>query len=194
MATSTTPPQGGNAKYLVIGLLLLAGAAGIWFAMKSGEKEQRAAAVSPDAGVIERSTALVEPELVIPDPEPDAGPPIDAGPPPTKVVYRYVRGDWECSGSIPAAQARRVINENRRQVRNCYERQLKTNHTLQGTLNLQLRVGGNGEVTGARVGGSLRDPAVFSCVRNLASSWRFPVPTGGNCAVINAPFQMTPRD
>lgn len=196
MATESTPPpaSSGNVKYGIIGLLLIAAAAGIWFAMKLGKDDGEVAQALPDAGVIERTTAIAEPDLLIPDPEPDAGPQIDAGPPRKRIVYRYVRGDWECSGEIPATAAQAVINENRRQVRNCYERQLKTNHQLQGTLSLHLRVGQNGQVTGAQVGGSLRDPAVFSCVRNLAQSWRFPAPTGGNCAVISAPFNLTPRE
>ncbi len=196
MATQSTPPPsqgGGSVKYAIIGLLLIAAAGGIWIAMKD-TKEEPGPQAPADAGVIERSTALAEPELVIPDPEPDAGPQLDAGPPRKRVVYRYVAGDWECSGNIAAAEARRVIAENNRQVRNCYERQLKTNHTLQGSLSLQLKVGSNGQVTGTRVGGSLRDPAVFSCVRNLAQQWRFPAPTGGNCAVLSAPFQFTPRE
>jgi len=187
------PSSSSNVKYGVIGLLLIAAAAGIWFAMKLGDGEGEVAA-SPDAGVIERSTALTENALEIPDPEPDAGPQIDAGPPRKRIVYRYVRGDWECSGNIPAVEARAVIAENRRQVRNCYERQLKTNHTLSGSLSLHLKVGANGQVQATQVGGSLRDPSVFSCVRNLAQSWRFPSPTGGNCAVISAPFNLTPRE
>lgn len=179
---------------MVLGLLLLAGAAGIWFAMKSADdKGGEVAEVPSDAGVIERSTALAEPELVIPDPEPDAGPQ-DAGQPRKRVVYRYVRGNWDCSGSIPAAEAQRVIAENRRQVRNCYERQLKTNHSLQGSVSLNLKIGRDGRVAGTQVGGSLRDPAVFSCVRNLAQQWRFPAPTGGSCAVLAAPFSFTPRE
>lgn len=195
MATESTPPppSGGNVKYAVIGLLLLAAAGGVWFAMKSGKGGEGVAEV-PDAGPsLERSTSLAEQALVIPDPEPDAGPEIDAGPPRKRIVYRYERGTWECSGEVDAAAARRVINQNRRQVRNCYERQLKTNHTLSGSLNLQLKIGRDGSVQGARVGGSLRDPAVFACVRQLAQSWTFPAPTGGNCAVISAPFNMTPQ-
>ena len=194
MATESTPPpqSSGNVKYGIIGLLLIAAAGGVWFAMNMGGDE--APPALPDAGVVERPTAIAESALVIPDPEPDAGPQIDAGPPRKRIVYRYVAGDWECSGAIPAAAAQAVINENRRQVRNCYERQLKTNHTLAGNLSLRVRVGQNGQVTAAAAGGSLRDPAVFSCVQNLARSWRFPAPTGGNCAVISAPFNLTPRE
>ena len=78
-------------------------------------------------------------------------------------------------------------------MRNCYEHQLKQNHTLQGNVSLTLRIGPDGRVSGARVGGSLQDPAVFSCVRNLAQSWQFPQPSGG-CVVVGQTFAMRPQE
>lgn len=95
-------------------------------------------------------------------------------------------------GDINAAAASQVIQSYSRQVRNCYERQLKQNHTLAGNMSLTLRIGTDGKVSGTRVGGSLRDPTVFACVRNLASSWSFPAPTGG-CAVVGQSFSFTPQ-
>jgi len=194
VATSTNPPPGeeggGNAKYLVIGLLLLLGAVGIYFLMQGdGEVAQ-----VPDAGrPLERSTALAEPMIELPDEVPDGGPVPDAGPPQKRIVYRYVRSDWDCSGDINAAAASEVIQSYSRQVRNCYERQLKSNHTLAGNMSLTLRIGTDGKVTGTHVGGSLRDPTVFACVRNLASSWTFAAPTGGSCAVVSQSFNFTPQ-
>jgi hypothetical protein len=207
------PPQqsgGGNAKYAVIGLLLIAAAVGVWFAMKNVETPPPPP--PPDAG-LRPSTALVENDLVIPDPEPDAGPIVDAGAPGTctttadcnpgarcvqghctRFTTRYVAGDWECGGNLSPAQAQGVIAENRRQVRNCYERRLKVNHTLQGNLSLRLKINAAGAVEATSVGGSLGDPEVFACVRNLASTWRFPTPQGGSCAVVSVPFNFSPQE
>jgi hypothetical protein len=42
------------------------------------------------------------------------------------------------------------------------------------------------------VRGNLRDRQVYSCVRRVAQTWKFPSPSGG-CVRINAPFQMTPK-
>lgn len=194
MAGESTPPpkeSGGGLKYAILGLLLLGGAIVIAVLATGGEEERPVQAV-PDAGTAERSTKLAEPELLIPELEPDAGPPPDAGVR-TKIVYRYVRGDWECSGNIEPAAARAAIQENHRQVRNCYERRLKVNNTLQGNANVTLKIGADGRVQAVRVGGSLGDNDVFACIRQVANTWRFPAPQGGSCAVVSAPFNLTPR-
>ena len=196
MASESASPQGGgggNAKYGLIGVLLIAAAIAVYFGMDCMSGGPPPVAEAPDAGTIERPTALQEPDLIM-ELEPDAGSEPDSGPVKTKIVYRYVRGDWDCAGEIPAAAASSVIRANRRQVRNCYERALKQNHTLAGTVSLRLRVGNTGGVTGVHVGGSLRDPAVFACVRNLANSWSFPAPSGGSCAVLAQGFDFTPQD
>jgi hypothetical protein len=175
----------------LIGLLLIGAAVGIYFWSTGGEEEQVAVVLDAGAAPARR----IEPEIEIPPVEPDAGP-IDAMPgggTHTKVIYRYVRGDWECSGDIPAAAARRVVNQFDRQIRNCYERRLKVNHTLQGRATVRVRIGSNGAVTAVQTGGSLRDPEVFSCIRNIAAGWQFPSPNGGTCAVLSAPFVFTPR-
>lgn len=56
MATESVPPPGvgggGNLRYIIIGVVLLLGAVGIWFGMQSCEPEpqQPVAQVEPDAG------------------------------------------------------------------------------------------------------------------------------------------------
>ena len=102
-----------------------------------------------------------------------------------------VAWQWDCTGDLPGAS--QVVNENRPQIRSCYERRLKVNNVLQGNMTLKLKVGGAGKVAAAQVTGSLRDPEVFACVRKLAQTWTFPVPTGGSCAVVEAPFQFSPK-
>jgi hypothetical protein len=188
------PPEeeeGGNLKYLIIGILLLGGVVGIWAAMSGGDDPEPV--TEADTGPpVERSTSLAEPIIELPDPEPDAAVE-DTGPTKTKIVYRYVRDDWDCPGDIDASAAMQVVRGYNRQIRNCYERQLKTNHTLQGNMRVMVRVGSNGHVTGTRVNGSLRSPPVFACVRNLANNWQFPNPTGG-CAVVSVPFNFSPRE
>jgi hypothetical protein len=198
VAATTNPPPaqtGGNAKYAIIGAVLLGAAILIWFLMQNCGQEPIAEgpAAMPDAGPI--NTGPTEPELYIPPPEPDAGPVPDAGPRHTKIIYRtrYIAGDWECSGDIPAARIQAVVAENRRQVRNCYERALKRNNQLQGSLTLSMKIGRDGNVEATRVGGNLGDQEVFACVRTIASQWRFPVPAGGACAVVRAPFSFTPQ-
>lgn len=196
MSETNPPPTpgGGNLKYGIIGGVLIVATIAIWFGMQSCEEPPPVAPVAEvDAGV-GRSMALVDDDLVIPEPTPDSGPPVDAA---VRIRYvtRYVGGgggNWNCSGDIDATAARRALSQYNLQFRNCYERRLKVNNTLAGRVTLQMRVGRTGAVSGVRAGGSLRDAQVLSCVRNIAQRITFPNPTGG-CAVVSAPFNFTPR-
>jgi hypothetical protein len=187
-------------KYGIIGLLMLAGAGLVLWLMlgKSDQSQQKTASAQVDAGTgtVERETSLAQPEFEIPDEEQDSGVE-DSGQQETEEQpqrrRRRRRGRWDCSGEIPAAEALKVINQHRRQVRSCYERQLKVNNTLQGKINLQLRIGRGGDVAGVRTGGTLRDQKVLRCVHQKARRWKFPAPEGGRCAVVAAPFNLTPR-
>ena len=93
--------------------------------------------------------------------EPDAGKP---APQKKRIIIREVWGEWDCSGDLPIAKVNQILAENREQVRNCYERRLKVNNTLEGNLNLRLKVDASGTVAATAVGGSLGDNDVFSCV------------------------------
>jgi hypothetical protein len=194
---STTPPpaSGGNTKYILIALLFIVAGAALYLALQPPEPPAPVATV--DAGApIERPTTLATQEFELP--EEDASVP-DASDAEAPTKRRgggggTPRESWECSGEIAAAAAQRVIAENSRQVRSCYERRLKLINTLQGTLSLEIRIGADGTVTGVRrAGGTLRDNETFACVRQLAENWRFPAPSGGRCAVISSPFNLSPR-
>jgi hypothetical protein len=133
---------------------------------------------------------LAQPDLELEEPPPDAGQ-APAEPLAVKRPSGHKLGDWECSGDLPSAL--KVINDNRAQIRSCYERRLKINNVLQGDLKLRLKVGAGGKVVATAVNGSLHDEQVFACVRNLAASWTFTVPSGGACAVVQVPFQFSPK-
>ena len=79
-----------------------------------------------------------------------------------------------------------------KQVQTCYERGLKSNNLLQGSMQVELTIGASGGVRAVSIDGSLRDRQVHSCVKRVARTWKFPKPTGG-CVRINVPFQMTPK-
>lgn len=201
MSSESSPPPvvsgGGNVKYGVIGVVLIGAAVALWFGMKGCEERPPSVVQpeQPDAGVaIERPTTLVEDDLLLPELEPDAGPPPDAGQR-IRYVTRYVGGgggNWSCDGQIDPARARAALSGHNLQFRNCYERRLKVNNTLEGRVNVEMRVDRNGSVTAVRTGGTLRDPEVLSCVRSIAQRISFPQPNGG-CAVVAAPFNFTPR-
>lgn len=199
---STTPPagtSGGNLKYAIIGVVLLLGAVALWFGLQSCEEGPNGPVAQndgADAGVaVDRNTDVGDEELFIPDPEPDAGPQIDAGRR-IRYVTRYVGGgggNWSCSGDLPRAAVESKLAEHRLQFRNCYERRLKVNNQLEGRVQVNMRVSRTGAVDAVSVGGNLRDAEVLSCVRRVAQSIRFAVPQGGGCAVVSAPFTFTPQ-
>ena len=194
--TSQPPPpaKGGNLKFVLIGLLFLGGAFALWMAFGREVAAPPPAAPPPKAAEPERVNPMAEQNLVLDEPDPLPAEAGSAAPePPTKQgPSRPRQGDWECSGDLPGAT--KVINENRAQIRSCYERRLKINNILQGDIRLKLKVGANGKVTATALSGSLHDAEVFSCVRNLAQAWQFAVPTGGNCAVVQVPFQFSPKN
>ena len=188
----TPPPSGGGyAKYLVVLLLLVGGGLGIYFASRKGPEATK---VTPPVQNAERSTALTPDSVEIPPDEPaveDAG--IAAPDEPIKKPRGPVVDSWACAGDIPAANLRSTLAEGSSAIRSCYERQLRNNNQLQGEVRLQVRVGNDGKVTGTRVTGTLHDNDVKTCMQNIAKGWSFPAPSGGACAVFDAPFKFTPK-
>lgn len=188
------PGGGGNLKYVIIGVLLLAATAGLWLLIRAGTEEPTPA--EPENTEIdkpERSTALGQDDLLLDAEEPDAAEQEVVEEKPAR-RRRPRRSAWECDGEIDAANVRGVVAKFRPQVRTCYERRLKVNSILQGSMKLRVKVGANGSVVATQVGGSLRDPEVFSCVRELARQWKFPAPGRGDCVVIDIPFNFTPQN
>ncbi len=185
----TPPPSGGGyAKYLIVLLLIVGGGLGVYFATRPTPPKP-----TPAPQNAERPTALAPETVEIPPEipeEPDAGP--EPAPPPKRP--RAAPGDpWACEGDIPPAEIRRILDEGQSAIRSCYERQLRNDNQLQGDVRMQVRVGNDGKVAATRVQGNLRDPDVKSCMQNIAKGWSFPAPSGGACAVFEAPFHFTPK-
>jgi outer membrane biosynthesis protein TonB len=177
----------------LIGLLFLgAGAVISWIA--AGKEEPKPPVAAPVAPQPERVNPMAEQNLVLEEDKPVEEPAPTPEPTPVAKTNRGPKGgDWECSGEVAQAAAMKVINENRAQIRSCYERRLKVNNILQGDLRLRLKVGAGGKVTATSLSGSLKDSDVFTCVRNIAQAWTFAAPTGGNCAVVAVPFAFSPK-
>lgn len=192
MTESMRPPTGGGGmRYAMIGLLLLLGAVGLYcMSQDDTEPAPQVAQAAVDAGA--PPPRQIGPTFEIPEEEDAALP--DAAPPPETTMTSSMmrRAPRECNGDLDVSAIRRVVRQAQPQVRACYERRLKVNNILQGNVQVRMIVGRDGSVEQVAVGGSLRDPEVFSCVRRLANTWRFPNPTGG-CAQVNVPFSLTPR-
>ena len=67
-----------------------------------------------------------------------------------------------------------MVRRRASQIRACYERRLKRDPSLAGTVSLRLRVGDAGQVTRVDVEQStLPDPLVADCLRHEAAGWSF---------------------
>jgi outer membrane biosynthesis protein TonB len=77
-------------------------------------------------------------------------------------------------------------------VQTCYERRLKDDNLLQGSMKVLLTIGSDGNVKAVSVGGTLSDRQVYNCVKRIAKTWKFPPPQDG-CVRTEAPFQMMPK-
>jgi hypothetical protein len=181
---------GGYAKYLIGLLLLLGGGLGVFLATRKDEPPPQAALPPPKNA--ERPTALAQDTLQLPVEEPDAGAPV-AVEEPKKPKKGGGSDPWSCQGDIPPAEIKQLLADRQPQIRACYEKRLRVNNTLQGSLRLQVRIGNDGKVEATRTGGSLKDVEVYNCVQQLAKKWSFPPPSGGKCAVFDAPYNFTPK-
>lgn len=196
MATTSAspPPAGSNLKFVAIGLIFLLSAGGLWMVAGREEPAPATAAMRTPTGPA-RANPMAEQDLVLeePVPEPDAAVVAEPDKGPAKKPASGPRTEeWDCAGDLKGAAT--VINEQRAQVRACYERRLKVNNILQGDLRVKLKVGANGKVLTSNVTGSLNDAEVNTCVRKLAAQWEFEAPSGGSCAVLQVPFQFSPKN
>jgi len=187
---------GGNLKYILGGFLLLAGAAVVAFMLRPSAAPAPKTATREPARAPERVNPMAQPDLILDEPK-DAGQVAEVVPDASdkpKPQVREARSEWDCDGDLSISALQAVIDNNRAQVRSCYERRLKVNNVLQGDLKLKLKVSSTGQIAAAQVGGSIKDNEVFSCVRSQALRWSFPPPSGGNCAVVQVPFQFSPKN
>ncbi len=195
---SLTPPPpnqgGGFAKYLIALLLLLGGGLGVYFAPR--QPEEPPAPPPPPVKNADRSTALDNNIMAIPEDEPDAAVvPVPEQAPVKKPRTVAAAGDpWECAGDVAPRDITKVLNESQSAIRSCYERELRNDNALQGDLKLQVKIGNDGAVANTRVRGSLNHKQVRECVQNIAKRWSFPAPVGGPCAVFDAPYNFMPKN
>ncbi len=193
--SSLPPLKKNDGKLGLIAVLLLVGAAVLWFLFKGCEGEPEANAPEPPPAAEAPPREQFAPELEIPELEEDAGTDADAAPTEPDSGSRSAKrpSEWTCNGSLEASQIRNVINgPPRKQVQTCYERRLKDNNLLQGSMQVLLTIGGSGRVRAVSVEGTLNDRQVYNCVKRVARSWKFPKPVGG-CVRTAVPFQMTPK-
>ena len=98
----------------------------------------------------------------------------------------------EFVGSMDREAIRRVILNNKRAIRSCYERELQRRPDMYGKLVLQWNIEEKGRVTEAKVkSNSLGSSKVANCIISRLRTWRFPEPPPGVIGQVAYPFVFT---
>ncbi|HET6343910.1 MAG TPA: AgmX/PglI C-terminal domain-containing protein, partial [Myxococcota bacterium] len=92
-------------------------------------------------------------------------------------------------GALPADVIKKVINENKMQVRYCYEVELQRNQNLEGRVQVRWLIGATGAVAQVSIKDStIKNAAVENCLMAKIRGWKFPPPAGGGTVEVNYPF------
>jgi outer membrane biosynthesis protein TonB len=102
-----------------------------------------------------------------------------------------VAGDTEAtfSNGIDKEAIRRVVQENLKQIKACYERGLNHNPGLYGKIVIQWTIGPGGKVLAASIKNTTMDSSeVENCAVSRLRTWKFPEPPAGEEAEVSYPF------
>ncbi|MFH1434371.1 MAG: AgmX/PglI C-terminal domain-containing protein [Pseudomonadota bacterium] len=98
------------------------------------------------------------------------------------------------TGTIDPKVARAYIKNNTGKVRQCYEKELKINNLLMGTVNTSILVNTDGSVANIKIlSDTVRSSALKQCMKKEIISWNFPKPEGGR-AEVQFPFRFEPKN
>jgi hypothetical protein len=97
----------------------------------------------------------------------------------------------EVIGALPKAVIRKVVNNNKKQIRYCYEIELQRDQTLAGKLTVKWLIGSTGLVAKVIVlDSTLNNSNVEKCITSRIEAWIFPQPAGGGIVEVNYPFVL----
>jgi hypothetical protein len=92
-------------------------------------------------------------------------------------------------GALPKEAIQRVINQNKAQIRYCYEVELQRNQNLEGRINMSWIIAATGSVAKVQIKEStMKAPGVERCIASKIKTWKFPAPSGGGIVEVNYPF------
>ena len=92
-------------------------------------------------------------------------------------------------GALPPDVIKKVINENKNQVRYCYEVELQRNQNLEGRVQVKWIIGATGAVAQVVIkDSSIKNANVENCLIGKIKTWKFPPPAGGGTVEVNYPF------
>lgn len=92
-------------------------------------------------------------------------------------------------GALPREVIQKVINDNKAQIRYCYEIELQRDQTLEGKVAVKWIIAATGSVEKVVVTETtVKSARVGQCLAEKIKGWRFPQPAGGGIVEVNYPF------
>ena len=188
------PGQGGNGPFIVIAVLLALVLGGlVLFKMRAtdGPKPVASAVVEPPKPVAKPALtdSIPPPPEEIPEETPDAGP--------KKVTGTTGGGNTACGGTCTGTPTSGTSGDLRGRsgvARGCYERALRTNSSIQGSITVSVRVDPSGNVCSASAAkDTLHAPDVTACILGSFRGQRVAAPTGG-CADTSLTLNFEPKN
>jgi hypothetical protein len=100
----------------------------------------------------------------------------------------------ECTGHIPEETLLEVLTHADKGVYECYRKALAQDPEFRAKLEFLLHVTSEGKVLKTRVENAVMDYDLTPCMADELTTWQFPPPEGGDCAVVTLPFEFDPSD
>jgi TonB family protein len=98
-------------------------------------------------------------------------------------------GPPRIEGALPMEVIKKVIDENKNQIKYCYETELQRDQNLEGRVAMTWVISATGSVATAQVREStIRNGNVERCIVEKIKTWKFPAPAGGGVVTVNYPF------
>ena len=95
------------------------------------------------------------------------------------------------SSAISTDSMIRLLRRKLRSLQYCYERQLKSNHSLRGKISIRLTINRKGRVRKIEVEENELNSAVARCIMSRMKRWLYPRPQGRMAEVV-VPFHFLP--
>ncbi len=146
-----------------------------------------AAAADADAGTAEASTSAANKAAAI---DALAARLADG---PVGILHTGNGGGDVDEGGLSSGAINAVIKESKREIRDCYARELAKHPGLNGKVVVSFEIAKTGNVTKAEVGRgtSLTNAKVTSCITGVVKKLKFPQPEGAGIARVTYPFLFT---
>jgi len=170
---------------VVVVLIIVGVGAAVLLDRTMSKRSGRSVDQSQPGKVVNPATRLVEaPPPLPPDPpqiveEPVEDPVVEPGNESDKTKKKPLP-----TGTIDKAAAQAVTSKNYARVRACYEKQLKVNNFLTGSIVVKIVVYPDGSVNAVRfMEDTIRNTIMNSCIKSEIMGWTFPKPEGGKVEI-----------